>query len=117
MKKNDIDRLEMTFLNMLVRSSSYNRITRRELARGLGVSDREVRLIREGLLRKGYWICSDNGVGYWIARNQGDKVAFYKYYISRALTILKTLRLLSDSMTRQVVMDFLDATEGEGGVE
>ena len=72
-----------------------NAITRPELARVLGMTDRAVRKEIELARDRGALICNDgDGAGYYMARDIGQIERQYRTDRARALAVLKRLKTM-----------------------
>lgn len=79
-----------------------NAITRPELARVLGMTDRAVRKEIELARDRGAMICNDgDGAGYYTARDIGQIERQYRVDRARAMSVMKRLktmrRMLNDA--------------------
>jgi len=76
-----------------------NAVSREELARRTGMSDRQVRREIERARANGALICNDqDGRGYWISDDRAELLAQYRQDTARALNILKRRKPLRDAL-------------------
>ena len=93
--------MKKTIKKAINKSTKNHPITRAELCRMTGLSDRIVRRIIADLREEGNWIIN-RGNGYYRGRSESDRKCLIADYNSRITKMAKTVRALESHVRGQI---------------